>query len=126
MELESVILECADEKVLADFYSKLTGWPIVLVEEEEAFIRLQSPKTGVGIACQRDEDYVPPIWPSGRKGQQMMAHLDFGVEDKEEMQAMVEKAVALGATIPEVQYGGEEWITLLDPEGHPFCFVYWD
>jgi len=24
--------------------------------------------------------------------------------------------------LTEEQYGGDHWVTLLDPEGHPFCF----
>lgn len=56
----------------------------------------------------------------------MMAHLDFGVKDKTELQEMVDKAVKLGASIPDTQYGNEKWVTLLDPAGHPFCIVIWN
>jgi hypothetical protein len=35
--------------------------------------------------------------------------------------AAVEYAVKLGAVKASMQYGGNHWVTLLDPEGHPFC-----
>ena len=55
----------------------------------------------------------------------MMAHLDFGVSDGAELQAMAAKALSLGATKASEQYGDGDWLTLLDPAGHPFCLVIW-
>lgn len=121
--LETVILECRDMDTLADFYSGFLGWPVVYREDE--FIRLQSPDSPTGIAVQYAEDYIPPVWPSETEKQQMMAHLDFGV-DRKGLQEAVDKAVGLGAKIAETQYGGDAWITLLDPAGHPFCLLIWD
>lgn len=121
--LETVILECRDMDTLVDFYSGFLGWPVVYREDE--FIRLQSPDSPTGIAVQYAEDYIPPVWPSETEKQQMMAHLDFGV-DRKGLQEAVDKAVGLGAKIAETQYGGDAWITLLDPAGHPFCLLIWD
>ena len=36
------------------------------------------------------------------------------------------KALDLGARMAEAQYGEDEWITLPDPAGHPFCPLIWD
>lgn len=51
-----------------------------------------------------------------------MVHLDFSLQD---MDAAVQFAMSLGANKPSTQYRQPEWvpqrITLLDPEGHPFC-----
>lgn len=55
----------------------------------------------------------------------MMAHLDFGV-DRKDLQEAVDRALRLGGRLAEAQYGGDEWITLLDPAGHPFCLLAWD
>ena len=33
----------------------------------------------------------------------------------------VRRALALGAAKAKVQFGGDEFVTLLDPAGHPFC-----
>lgn len=121
--LETVILECRDMEELVNFYSGFLDWPVVYREDE--FVRLQSPDNHTGIAVQYAEDYLAPVWPSEPGKQQMMAHLDFGV-DRKDLQEAVDKAVGLGAKIAETQYGGDAWITLLDPAGHPFCLLIWD
>ena len=51
--------------------------------------------------------------------------LDCGVP-RGDLQQATGKALQLGAKIAETQYGGDEWITLLDPAGHPFCLLIWD
>ena len=124
MTLKTVILECNNIEQLIDFYSKFLDWPVVLKKNE--FIRIQSPESGMGIEAHYSEDYVTPVWPSETGKQQMMVHLDFGVNDKTALQEMCDKAVKLGAKIAETQYGNGKWITLLDPAGHPFCIVIWD
>jgi len=100
LELKTVILECKDISQLLSFYSQFLNWPVVF--REDTFVRIQSRDTGMGIAFQYAEDYISPIWP------------------------LTEKAIQLGAKVANDQYGGEEWTTLLDPAGHPFCLVIWD
>lgn len=124
IKLKTVILECRDIHQLVSFYTGLLHWPVVF--ELETFVGIHSNEEDMGIAFQYDENYVPPTWPSQPGRQQMMAHLDFAVDDKNELKEAMEKAIMLGAKIADVQYGGEEWITMLDPAGHPFCFVIWN
>lgn len=124
LKLKTVILDCKDIPQLLDFYGQLLNWPVVF--QEDTFVRIQSKDTDMGIAFQYDEDYVPPVWPSQAGKQQMMSHLDFAVRDKSELKVTTERALQLGAKVAEEQYGDGEWITLLDPAGHPFCFVIWD
>jgi len=122
--LKTVVLECKDIFQLLDFYSQLLEWSVVY--KEDTFVRIQSRDTGMCIAFQYDEEYIPPVWPSQVGKQQMMSHLDFGVSDMNELEAVTQKAIQLGAKVADEQYGDGEWITLLDPAGHPFCFVLWD
>ncbi|WP_077610992.1 VOC family protein [Clostridium sp. Marseille-P2415] len=124
VKFKTVILECSDIPQLQSFYTGLLHWPVVFAEE--TFVRIQSNQGEVGIAFQYDEDYIPPIWPSQPGQQQMMAHLDFAVADKDELKEATENAIELGAKITDEQYGREEWVTMIDPAGHPFCFVIWD
>ncbi|MBE5995330.1 MAG: VOC family protein [Paenibacillaceae bacterium] len=124
IQLKTVILECWDIPQLVSFYTNLLHWPVVY--EIETFVGIHSNKDEIGIAFQYDENYIPPTWPARPGQQQMMAHLDFAVADKSELKEAVEKAVMLGAKKADEQYGGEEWITMLDPAGHPFCFVVWN
>lgn len=124
IKLKTVILECRDIPQLVSFYTSLLHWPVVY--EIETFVGIHSNEDEMGIAFQYDENYVPPTWLAKLGQQQMMAHLDFAVEDKSALKEAVEKATILGAKIADEQYGGEEWITMLDHAGHPFCFVVWN
>ncbi|WP_026891467.1 VOC family protein [Lacrimispora aerotolerans] len=123
IRLKTVILECRDIPQLLSFYTGLLNWPVVY--EQETFVGIHSNDEEMGIAFQYDENYIPPVWPSQLGQQQMMAHLDFAVTNKQELKEAMEKATMLGAKIANKQYGGEEWVTMLDPAGHPFCFVVW-
>ncbi|MFT4007477.1 MAG: VOC family protein, partial [Lacrimispora sp.] len=57
--------------------------------------------------------------------QQQMAHLDFTVHNEEQMDLAVQHALSCGAIKASVQYDPIRWITMIDPAGHPFCFVIW-
>ncbi|MEU6555187.1 VOC family protein [Streptomyces sp. NPDC046915] len=48
------------------------------------------------------------------------AHLDFKITYVERT---VKELIALGATQPEFQPGGDEWVVLAAPEGHLFCLA---
>uniref|UniRef100_UPI0006D152A8 VOC family protein n=1 Tax=Clostridium sp. NkU-1 TaxID=1095009 RepID=UPI0006D152A8 len=124
IKLKTVILECNDIPQLLSFYTGLLHWPVVF--ELDTFVGIHSDEEEMGIAFQYDENYIPPTWPSQPGQQQMMAHLDFAVADKNELKEAIGKAIKLGAKIANEQYGGEEWVTMLDPAGHPFCFVVWN
>lgn len=64
------------------------------------------------------EKYVPPVWPEELDKQQKQMHFNFQTDD---LPSAVEEAIGLGATKAAFQYGGEQFVTMLDPEGHPFC-----
>lgn len=125
MEMKNVILDCKNIEVLSRFYIDLLGWPVIY-QEGDNWLSIQSADSTVGIAFQKNEDYVPPVWPEENGKQQMMLHIDFGVKDSKELHDTVDRAVKLGAKVAETQFGGDDWITLLDPSGHPFCLVIWN
>jgi catechol 2,3-dioxygenase-like lactoylglutathione lyase family enzyme len=122
MSLDAVALECKDAEALSDFYIRLLGWKKNYAEENE-WSDIISPSCGVKIAFQQNAGYTPPVWPDKPGAQQQMAHLDFAVRNPEEMKLAVERAIACGAVKAGSQYGGDKWTTLIDPAGHPFCFV---
>lgn len=123
--LDAVVLECRDVTALSDFYLRLLGWQRHYGEAGE-WADIISPSGGVKLAFQQNEDYQPPVWPEAPGAQQQMAHLDFTVRSAGEMRLAVAHALDCGATLADVQYGEDKWVTLLDPSGHPFCFVLWD
>ena len=127
--LDAIVLECKDAAALADFYIRLLGWEKNHVEPNE-WTDIISPSGSVKIAFQQNDGYIPPIWPDEPGAQQQMAHLDFAVRDKEQMELAVQHALSCGAVKSGIQYGEDNppnsaWITMIDPAGHPFCFVIW-
>lgn len=112
-----------DIQALSDFYIRMLGWEKDF-EEEEDFLSIRSPLGGVEIAFQTNADYVPPVWPEEPDAQQQMLHIDFGVQSREDIERAVEHAISCGATKADTQYS-DGWTVMLDPVGHPFCFVVW-
>jgi catechol 2,3-dioxygenase-like lactoylglutathione lyase family enzyme len=109
------VLETPDARQLAEFYAGLLGWRIADSEPDWATL---APPDGVAyLGFQTSPEYQPPTWPAVEGKQQMMLHLDFEVRD---LQAGVEHALHLGATLAEFQ-PQEKVRVLLDPVGHPFC-----
>jgi catechol-2,3-dioxygenase len=110
-----VVLEAPDGSALADFYSRLLGWPIAKQDDEGAAI--QVPGTSSYLAFNTAADYVPPTWPAQDGQQQMMLHLDIAVDD---LAAAVADALDMGATHADFQPQDDVRV-MLDPAGHPFC-----
>ena len=109
------MIDCANAERARDFYVSITGYEKTIAFDCPAL------KTDNGMTilfAETDIPYVPPVWPEEPGKQQKQMHLDFSADD---FPSAVEKAVLLGATKATTQYGGEGSITMLDPEGHPFC-----
>lgn len=130
LRLDAVVLDTPDVKILVEFYSKLLNWNIDFINEPTCG-RISSPNGGTRILIQLNEIYRSPIWPETDNMQQQQAHLDFEVTDIDEMNTAVIHALACGAIMAKQQFGYNEkkqafdWITMIDPVGHPFCFVIW-
>lgn len=112
--LGNVMVDCGDELRLRDFYGDLLGW------EKCTLFGRPGVRNAAGVAFLfiQEPDYVPPVWPEEPGKQQKQMHFDFQVED---VAAAAAHAEALGAVRAEAQFGGSEFVTMLDPAGHPFC-----
>lgn len=108
--LDTVVIDAPAPAVSAAFWRGLTGAQNV-VEDEDQWVAVETPD-GWSIAFQPAPDLVPPRWPGQERPQQV--HLDLQVPD---VDAAVERAVALGATVLRTN---DTWTTLADPAGHPF------
>jgi catechol 2,3-dioxygenase-like lactoylglutathione lyase family enzyme len=115
MKLTSTVLGAPEPRVLAEFYSRLLGWPIRTDEPE--WVTLRPDDGGAGLSFQLEAGHVPPVWPPAEGAQQMQLHLDIEVDD---LAAATEVAVAAGAVVAEVQPQPDVRVCL-DPAGHPFC-----
>lgn len=115
ISLTHIFIDCKDPRDLQDFYHKLTGLE-KCAQYDLPGLRLEQGLMLLFQMC--DVAYIPPVWPEEAGRQQKQMHLDFRVDD---LDAAVEAAEELGATKAAYQYGGNRWVTLFDPEGHPFC-----
>lgn len=110
-----ISIDCTVPEKLQRFYAELTGWEACVLYGCPAVIAGNG-LTILFMPC--DFDYIPPVWPELPGRQQKQMHFNFQTDD---LSAAVADAISLGAVQPESQYGGDEFVTLLDPEGHPFC-----
>ncbi len=114
IRLGNITVDCADEEALCEFYRRLLGW-----EERRMFGHpAVCGKDGVVFLFIEEEDYRPPVWPEEEGKQQKQMHFDFQVPD---VATTVEYALSLGAVKAASQFGGSEFVTMIDPAGHPFC-----
>ena len=107
----SIVIDCPDAGVLANFYGALLGWKVE-ISGDWADVRAEPDHC---LSFQQIADFTPPKWPSQEIPQQM--HLDVVVDDLDEAEAAV---LELGATKHEHQ-PGTSFRVFLDPAGHPFC-----
>lgn len=117
LKFDKVVLDCIDPHSLSEFYMNLLGWKKGF--DTGWFVIIGSETSNVDIAFQKNDDYVPPVWPEAEGCQQQMLHLDFAVTPIEH-RYWVEKAESLGAKVAGMQFS-DQWTVMLDPEGHPFC-----
>lgn len=107
--LVGISLDCLDPQRLADFYRELLGGRQLWAKDSSVGIEVP----GAVLIAQRVDGYLPPVWPGTS-----IVHLDLTADD---LDAAAERAVALGATVPEQR--NPRWRVLLDPAGHPFCLT---
>ncbi|MCL2342624.1 MAG: VOC family protein [Firmicutes bacterium] len=110
-----LMIDCANAGRARDFYASLTGY------ETTVSYGCPALKTDNGLIILFAETaipYVPPVWPEEPGEQQKQMHFNFQVDD---LPSAVEEALRLGAAKAAAQFGGAHFVTMLDPEGHPFC-----
>jgi len=110
-----VSIDCKEPEKLRDFYADLSGWQSHTMFGFPALVA-DNGLTILFMGC--DVDYCPPAWPAEPGQQQKQMHFDFQSDD---LPSAVAQAIRLGATKATSQYGGEHFVTMIDPEGHPFC-----
>jgi catechol 2,3-dioxygenase-like lactoylglutathione lyase family enzyme len=118
MRFSGPVLGSPDPLALAEFYSRLLGWPVTDSETGDGgWAMIRSPSVRLKLEFQYEPYFVPPVWPPAEGEQQMLIHLDIGVQD---LEAGVAWAVEAGATVAEHQPQKDVRV-LRDPSGHVFC-----
>ena len=118
-------LDCDNPIELADFYSKITGWPVEPLgdfpPEDVTWLELLDDKGFTKMAFQLIENYQKPTWPTGGLPQQ--AHMDFHAKD---LDIAEKQLLEIGAVKAEYQPKLDRFRIYLDLAGHPFCIVQSD
>jgi hypothetical protein len=118
-------LDCPDPIALAEFYSKITGWPVEPLGDfrpaDVTWLELLDADGFTKMGFQKIDNYKVPTWPEGDVPQQ--AHMDFHARDLDETEA---KLLAIGARKADHQVHPDRFRVYLDPIGHPFCIVQKD
>ena len=95
------------------FWSKALDWPLVWDQDEETAI--QSPNGGSKISWGG-----PPVNPKAPKNR---LHFDLVPSAGSDVQAEVERLVALGATRLDSGQEAGDAIAMADPDGNEFCIL---
>ena len=111
--LHHVIIDCADPRALAAFYSELLSLPVTY--DSDDFVVVATSDTTSGVAFQFAPNHRAPRWPDPEYPQQV--HLDVMVDDVDTAEAAV---LALGAR--RLENPGSDHV-YADPAGHPFCLI---
>ena len=131
--LSGPVIGSGDAWQLAQFYASLLGWSVVDRSERDpgGWALVKSPSGEHKLEFQREEPFVPPVWPTVAGEQQMGIHLDIAVDGLPPMSEMeqrrakfhevVDHATSMGARIAEHQPQEGRVVVMLDPAGHPFC-----
>jgi catechol 2,3-dioxygenase-like lactoylglutathione lyase family enzyme len=109
--LKTVVFDAPDHRALAAFYAELLGGEHLDDAEDWTTVRTAD---GWRLGFQLAPDLRRSTWPSQELPQQL--HLDLFVPD---LSLAVQRAESLGAT--PTAGGGETFVVLTDPAGHPFC-----
>jgi catechol 2,3-dioxygenase-like lactoylglutathione lyase family enzyme len=115
--LSGIALECRDPARLAEFYSRLTGWPVVYTDPDWYSVG-ENEQAEFHLSFQRAPCHQPPTWPDPASSMQL--HLHFRVDDLNEAERTV---FALGGKRFDLQHQPERSRVFADPAGHPFCLV---
>jgi hypothetical protein len=106
LDLANITFDCADARVVGDFWSAALGRPVGDLHTREATILPGQPT------------YLFLRVPEGKVAKNRM-HIDLVAGDR---RAEVARLVDLGATeLHDKDEWGISWTVLTDPEGNEFC-----
>ncbi|MEV0719254.1 VOC family protein [Asanoa sp. NPDC050611] len=108
----TVVVDCADPRAMADFWSQATDWTLHQVTDRNAVLRSAK---GIG-------PYLLFLRTPDVKSGWNRVHLDVRPYPGDDVDAEAARLRALGATAIDV--GPDvHWMVLADPEGNEFCLL---
>jgi len=116
IRVQCVVVDAADPRAQARFWSTALGWRITHDTDGETV--LEPPEGSPANDVAPDILFVKV--PEGKTLKNRL-HFDLRPDDQA---AHVSRLLGLGATRAEVgQAGVERWVVLADPEGNEFCVL---
>lgn len=108
-------INCDGTRAVGYFWSEVLGWPLVWDQDEETAIQARSGGTKITWSG-------PPLM--ARKGRDRL-RLVLAVTPESELDAVVCRLVALGATRPHTNHGGADGVeaAMSDPDGNEFRVI---
>jgi predicted enzyme related to lactoylglutathione lyase len=117
VRVTEIIVDCADPRGLAEFWTAVLGWEVSDANETEVEIRPTGTEAKTSIVPSLLFVKVPE-----RKAGKNRLHLDVNSFDSDQA-AELERLLALGATRVDIGQGRPTWHVLADPEGNEFCLL---
>ncbi|CAM3557528.1 VOC family protein [Kibdelosporangium persicum] len=112
--LENVIFHTANPEALAEFWSRLVGWPVVA---EHGEIDVRAPESqGWHLDLVFDRDDQPKVV-------QNRVHLDLASATPADQAEIIERAKGLGAKPIDIGQRDVPWEVMADPDGNEFCVL---
>ncbi|MFJ9743267.1 VOC family protein [Streptomyces sp. NPDC101166] len=111
--IAAVVVDCADPRAMARFWSEATDWALCEVSDEQAVLRSAK---GVG-------PYLEFLRTPGVKTVPDRVHLDLLPYPGDDPAAEADRLRALGAGDLDVGQGDAPWTCMTDPDGHEFCVL---
>ena len=127
----SIVLDTTDARRAGEFYRQLLGWDYLEGFEPPApglpdprgadWVVVLPPDRAFRLAFQQVPSLPAATWPADGVPQQL--HLDLQVRTGDELAAVHQRALDLGARVLDDRSTDpeERLYVYADPDGHPFC-----
>jgi predicted enzyme related to lactoylglutathione lyase len=112
--LREVNIDCHDPDVVAEFWGKVLGWPVIHDDRGLCWMSATGEPTSPPLLV-----FVPVPEPKTVKNR---VHLDVNPSGCDQA-AELERLLALGARHVDVGQHDVPWVVLADPEGNEFCLL---
>lgn len=111
--IAAIPMDSADPQRDAAFWAELTGW-VPAEGVAEATLRHPSGRGPLLELCQE---------PAPKTSAKNRLHLDVRLELGDNEDAVLRRALAMGAAVYEHEWGDLPWTVLSDPSGNEFCIL---
>jgi hypothetical protein len=122
----TVVVDCHDPAVLAEWWRETLGWTKVYEADDEVVIvppHLLDETFAAGTPWnQQNPGLVFGRNPDGKVAKNRL-HIDLAPNTSQDRDAEIASLVARGATAVDIGQVDVPWIVLADPEGNEFCVL---